>query len=79
MSQKRYPATPEQLKALSVNWQKKHRDIRWQFRTTKEEAELINRAWTKTHINKTEYLRGAALDYAKIILGSVSDRAEDKN
>jgi hypothetical protein len=78
MTQKRYPATPEQLAALSVNWQKKHRDIRWQFRTTKEEAEFINRAWRKVFVNKTDFMRGAMLDHAKFILGNLSDREGDK-
>ena len=45
MSEKRYPATPEQLKALSIMWVKKHRDVRFQFRVTEKEAILIRRGF----------------------------------
>ena len=78
MSDKRYPATPEQLKALSIMWVKKHRDIRFQFRVTEKEAELIRRGFAKVGITMTDYLRGAVLDYSKTILGNLSDRAEDR-
>jgi uncharacterized protein (DUF1778 family) len=78
MSEKRYPATPEQLKALSIMWVKKHRDVRFQFRVTEKEAELIRRGFAKVGITMTDYLRGAVLDYSKTILGNLSDRAEDR-
>ena len=78
MSDKRYPATPEQLKALSIMWVKKHRDVRFQFRVTEKEAELIRRGFAKVGITMTDYLRGAVLDYSKTILGNLSDRADDR-
>jgi hypothetical protein len=58
MSEKRYPATPEQLKALSIMWVKKHRDVRFQFRVTEKEAEIIRRGFAKVGITMTDYLRG---------------------
>ena len=78
MLEKRYPATPEQLKALSIMWVKKHRDVRFQFRVTEKEAELIRRGFAKVGITMTDHLRGAVLDYSKTILGNLSDRAEDR-
>ena len=78
MLEKRYPATPEQLKALSIMWVKKHRDVRFQFRVTEKEAELIRRGFAKVGITMTDYLRGAVLDYSKTILGNLSDRADDR-
>jgi hypothetical protein len=78
MSEKRYPATAEQLKALCIMWVKKHRDVRFQFRVTEKEAELIRRGFAKIGITMTDYLRGAVLDYSKTILGNLSDRAEDR-
>jgi hypothetical protein len=78
MSEKRYPATPEQLKALNIMWVKKHRDVRFQFRTTYKEAELIRLVFAKVGITMTDYLCGSALDYSKTILGNVSDRAEER-
>jgi len=78
MLEKRYPATPEQLKALSIMWVKKHRDVRFQFRVTEKEAELIRRGFAKVGITMTDYLRGAVLDYSKTILGDLRNRAEDR-
>ena len=78
MLEKRYPATPEQLKALSIMWVKKHRDVRFQSRVTENEAELIRRGFAKVGITMTDYLRGAVLDYSKTILGNLSDRADDR-
>ena len=78
MSEKRYPATPKQLKALSIMWVKKHRDVRFQFRVTKKEAELIRRGFAKIGITMTDCLRGAVLDYSKTILGNLSYRDEDR-
>ena len=57
---------------------KKHRDVRFQFRVTEKEAELIRRGFAKVGITMTDYLRGAVLDYSKTILGNLSDRAEDR-
>ena len=68
----------KQLKALSIMWVKKHRDVRFQFRVTEKEAELIRRGFAKVGITMTDYLRGAILDYSKTILGNLSDRAEDR-
>ena len=66
------------IKALSIMWVKKHRDIRFQFRVTEKEAELIRRGFAKVGITMTDYLRGAVLDYSKTILGNLSDRADDR-
>ena len=41
MSEKRYNATPEEFKSLRIMWVKKHRDVRFQFRITEKETELI--------------------------------------
>ena len=68
----------KQLKALSIMWVKKHRGVRFQFRVTKKEAEQIRRGFAKVGITMTDYLRGAVLDYAKTILGDLSDRADDR-
>ena len=57
MSEKRYPATPEQLKALSIMWVKKHRDVRFQFRVTEKEAELIRRGFAKVGSNSVNTLK----------------------
>jgi hypothetical protein len=78
MPQRGQPATPEQLEALSKMWIKKHRDVRFQFRVTEKEAELIRRGFSRIGITMTNYLRGAVLDYSKAIMGSLSDRKEDK-
>jgi uncharacterized protein (DUF1778 family) len=56
----------------------KHRDVRFQFRVTEKQAELIRRGFAKVGITMTDYLRIAVLDYSKTILGNLSDRAEDR-
>jgi len=78
MAEQRYPATPEQLAALSVNWKRKHRDVRFNFRVTKTEADLIRRAIGKTGLTQTDFFRGCVLDSAKYVLGRLSDRFQDR-
>jgi len=78
MTERRQPATSEQLKALSINWRKKHREVRLQIRVTKKEAELIRRGFSMVGITMTDYLRGAILDYSKIIVGRLGDTADNQ-